>query len=135
MLAFTKEWVESLAQILKNDAGYQEKARGFDSSFQFVVKADPAKGVPESRACGVTLPDCEEYWEGIREGTDYTMSGTYQVFYDILNGKMGATRAITTRKVRLKGNLAKLLKFNAAINRFVEVLGEVDTEYEGDYGK
>jgi len=52
---------------------------------------------------------------------------------DVLTGKIGATKAITMRKLKVKGNLANLLKHKRAIDRYVEVLGEVTAEFEGDY--
>lgn len=135
MYVLTKEWIDVLAEALKADELYQRKAVGFDSSFQFIVEAAPEKGVPEQRACGVNLPQCDETWEGIRPNTDYVMSGPYETFYKIMTGKMGAVMAITTRKVKMKGNLAKLLKYTGAINRYVELLGQVEGDFEGDFGK
>ena len=133
MLAFTKEWIDGVAAILKNDEVYQQKAEGFNSSFQFIVKASPKQGVLEQRTCGINLPQCDEIWEGIHEDTDYLMSGPYKTFHSVLKGEMGAIMAITTRKVKIQGNLARLLKFTGAINRFVEALGEIDCEFEGDF--
>lgn len=133
MLAFSKEWLERVADKLKHDEVYQQKAKGFDSSFQFVIKADPARGVPAEHNVGLTLPDCDEVWEGLRADADYVMTGSYKVLHGIVTGKQGAVMAITTRKVKVKGNLAKLLKFTGATNRFVELLGEIDCEFEGDF--
>jgi putative sterol carrier protein len=133
MLAFSKEWIDALAGRLKEDEFYQEAARGFDAIFQFIVEPEPDKGVPDRKEVGITLPDCSETWEGIRKDANYTMSGKYGVYHSILEGDIGATRAITLRKLRVKGNLANLLKFKKAIDRYVEVLGEVPSDYEGDY--
>jgi len=64
---------------------------------------------------------------------DYTLSGPYGIFIDILNGKIGATKAMVTRKLRLKGNMTNLLKYKRAIDLFVSALGDVETDFEGDY--
>ena len=133
MLAFSKEWIEALAEKLKNDQEYQKAAEGFDSRFQFIVEPEPAKGVNERYAVGLFAPQCDEVWEGIRKDVDYTLSGPYGVFVDILHGKIGATKAMVTRKLRLKGNMTNLLKYKRAVDLFVGALGEVDTEFEGDY--
>ncbi|UCF83572.1 MAG: SCP2 sterol-binding domain-containing protein [Desulfobacteraceae bacterium] len=135
MYAFTKEWISALAEALKRDEEYQHKAKGFDSSFQFVAEPVPEKGVPDQRACGLNLPQCDDNWEGIRSGTDYMMSGPYEIFHKIIKKKMSAVMAITTGKVKVKGNLGKLLKYIGATNRFVQVLGQIETEFEGDFGK
>ena len=49
------------------------------------------------------------------------MTAPYEVFYNIFIGKSSAVKVIATCKARVKGNLAKLLKYTGAINRFVEV--------------
>jgi len=133
LIAFTKEWIEILAEKLKWDEKFQRKAKGFDSFFQFVIDADPANGVAGQRACGLYLPDCNEVWGDIRENTDYSLSGPYKIFHAALTGKTGAVKAITSRKVKVKGKLARLLKYTGAINRMVEVIGEMDSEFEGNY--
>ncbi len=135
MKVFTKEWIDALAEMLRNDETYQDAAEGFDSLFQFIVEPDPGRGVTERRALGIKLPQCDETWEGVRQGVDYTMSGPYGIYYEVLQGRMGTTKAITMRKLRVKGNLARLLKYKRAIDRYVELLGEVDAEFDGDYGR
>lgn len=133
MKAFSKEWIEALAEKLKNDKVYQESAEGFDAVFQFIVEPEPDKGITETKEVGIELPDCDKTWVGVRDDANYTMSGRYGVYYEVMHGKMGATRAITMRKLKVKGNLANLLKYKKAIDRYVEVLGEVEAQYEGDY--
>jgi putative sterol carrier protein len=133
MLTFSKEWIDALAEKLKVDEEYQKAAEGFDAIFQFIVEPEPDRGITERREVGVKLPECDETWEGIRDDANYTMSGKYGVYVDVLKGNMGATKAIAMRKLKVKGNLANLLKFKRAIDRYVEVLGEVPSEFEGDY--
>jgi putative sterol carrier protein len=133
MLAFSKEWIEALAEELKNDDEYQQAAVGFDSRFQFVVEPVPAKGVTERYAVGLKAPQCDEVWEGIRKDVDYTLSGPYSIFVEILNGNIGATKAMVTRKLRLKGNMTNLLKYKRAIDLFVAALGKVETDFEGEF--
>ncbi|MBM3301146.1 MAG: SCP2 sterol-binding domain-containing protein [Deltaproteobacteria bacterium] len=133
MLAFSKEWIETLAEKLKTDSEYQQAAVGFDAIFQFIVEPEPDKGITERREVGIVLPTCDETWEGIRNDANYSMSGKYGVYVDVLNGELGATKAITLRKLKVKGNLANLLKYKKAIDRYVEVLGSVESEFEGPY--
>lgn len=133
MLTFSKEWIDALAEKLKNDDAYQQAAVGFEAIFQFIVEPEPDKGITERKEVGIKLPECDETWQGIRDDANYVMSGKYGVYVDVLGGKIGATKAIALRKLKVKGNLANLLKFKRAIDRYVEVLGEVPSEFEGGY--
>lgn len=133
MLAFSKEWIDAIADKLRTDEAYQSAAQGFDAIFQFIVEPEPDKGIPDRKEVGIKLPQCDETWEGMRDDANYSMSGKYGVYVQVLKGEIGATKAITMRKLKVKGNLANLLKYKRAIDRYVEVLGEVDSEFEGDY--
>ncbi len=126
----THEWLEAAAERLRNDDVYQQKSADFPVNFQFIC--EPSDGVDERRACGLHLPDANALWDGERDVVDYTMVGTYGVYYRVLKGELGATIAIATRRLRVRGNLPKLLKYTGAINRFVEVMQKLDIEFEGD---
>jgi putative sterol carrier protein len=52
----------------------------------------------------------------------------------VLKGKLGATVAIATRKLRVRGNLANLLRYTGAINRFVELMQDLAIELMGEAG-
>ena len=133
MYVFSKEWIDALAEALRSDENYQKKAEGFDSLYQFIATACPKKGVPESMACGLLLPQATETWKGIREDVDYTMTAPYEVYYKIITGKLNAILALTTRKARVQGNFAKMMKYTAATNKFVEIMKELSAQFEGDF--
>jgi putative sterol carrier protein len=75
-----------------------------------------------------------EVWEGQRP-TDFTISGPYSVWVDILRGKMGPTKAIAMRRLRTQGPFLELLQGANRIVRWVEVLRTIPTEFEGDYSE
>lgn len=133
MKVFSKEWIDALAAKLGKDEVYQKAAVGFEAIFQFIVEPEPEKGVADRMEVGIKLPECDQTWQGVRDDANYTMSAKYGVYVDVLTGRIGATKAIATRKLKVKGNLANLLKYKRAIDRFVEVLGEVESVFEGDY--
>lgn len=133
MKAFSKEWIDALALKLKNDEAYQDAAVGFDAIFQFIVEPEPDRDIPDRKEVGIVLPACDETWVGVRDDANYVMSGKYGAYVDVLSGNMGATRAITLRKLKVKGNLANLLKFKRAIDLYVEALGDIPSEFEGGY--
>jgi putative sterol carrier protein len=135
MRFLSKEWVDHLAEQLKQDEKYQKKAKGFNSYYQIVAEADPAKGVTEQRSAGLLLPQATETWEGIREDVDYTMTAPYEVFYKIFTGQLGAILAITSGKAKITGNYAKMMRYTAGANMFVQNMKKMPTVFEGDFQK
>ncbi len=133
MLFLSKEWAESLAQMLKTDEKYQRKGKGFDSTYQMIALPCPEKGVSATRACGFLLPTVTDVWEGIREDVDYTMTASYDVFHQIFKGKLGPMVAVTTGKAKIAGSLTKMMRYTAATNLFVNTMMKVDTQFEGDF--
>jgi hypothetical protein len=54
---------------------------------------------------------------------------------DILRGKIGATMAIASRRLRTQGPFLQLLQGGSRIVRWVEILRTVPTEFEGTYAQ
>ncbi len=75
-----------------------------------------------------------DVWEGQRP-TLFTLSGPYGVWVDILRGKMGATKAITMRKLKTHGPFLQLLAGSKRIIRWVEILRTIPTEFEGQFAQ
>jgi putative sterol carrier protein len=75
-----------------------------------------------------------EVWLGQRP-TDFTLSAPYGAWVDILRGKMGATKAIATRRLRTQGPFLQLLQGGNRIIRWVEILRTIPTEFEGTYAQ
>ncbi len=44
-------------------------------------------------------------------------------------------KALMTRKLKVKGDLMKLLKYSDGILRWVEILKTIPTEFEGQYSQ
>ena len=133
MKAYSEEHLNTCAEILKNDAEYQKKAKGYDSYFQIIVTPEPDKGVTETYGLGYYLPDFHDIWMGVREDADITLTAPYSIHHQILLGKLNAVKAIMTRKAKIKGPMAKVLKYNSATNHFVKVLQSVPVEFDGDF--
>lgn len=135
MQFLSQEWVDHLAEQLKQDEKYQKKAKGFDSYYQIIAEPDPVRGITEQRAAGLLLPQATETWVGIRDKVDYTMTAPYEIFYKIFTGQLGPILAITSGKAKIAGNYAKMMRFTAGANMFVQNMKMMPTEFEGDFQK
>jgi len=130
----TLEYLEAARERSNGDPKYLELAKGNNESYTLVLHPDPAQGVTETTIIGFDNLDgkMNNLWEGQRP-TLFTLSGPYGVWVDILRGKMGATKAITMRKLRTQGPFLQLLAGSKRIIRWVEILRTIPTEFEGTY--
>ncbi len=130
------EYLEQVKQKSNSDPAYLELAKGNNESYTLVLEPEPAQGVTEQIVIGFDNVDgkMNGYWVGERP-TLFTLSGAYGVWVDILRGKMGATKAITMRKLKTQGPFLQLLQGANRIIRWVEILRSIPTEFEGKYSQ
>jgi putative sterol carrier protein len=130
------EYLEEAKKRSNADPEYLELAKGNNDSYTLVLQSERDKGVTEQIVVGFDNVDgkMNEVWEGQRP-TDFTISGPYGVWVDILRGKMGPTKAIAMRRLTTQGPFLELLQGANRIIRWVEVLRTIPTEFEGEYAE
>lgn len=130
------EYLEETKKRSNSDPEYLELAKGDTESYTLVLQEEPDKGVGEHIVVGFDIADgkMNEVWLGERP-TDFTITGPYGVWVDILRGKMGPTKAIAMRKLKTQGPFLQLLQRSDRVVRWVEVLRTIPTEFEGDYAE
>jgi hypothetical protein len=129
-------YLEEVKKRSNADPKYLELARGNNESYTLVLQPEPVKGVTEQIIVGFDNVDgkMNELWLGQRP-TQFTLSAPYGAWVDILRGKMGATKAIASRKLKTQGPFLQLLQGANRITYWVEILRTIPTEFEGDYAQ
>lgn len=132
----TLEYLEAAKLKSNSDRQYLELAKGNNESYTLVLEPEPAQGIAGQTVIGFDNLDgkMNQVWVGQRP-TLFTLSGPYGVWVDILRGKMGATKAITMRKLKTQGPFLQLLQGANRIIRWVEILRTIPTEFEGNYSQ
>ncbi len=130
------EWLEEAKKRSNADEKYLELAKGHNASYTLVLEPEPDKDVTTTTIIGFDNVDglMNEVWHGERP-TEFTLSAPYGAWVDILRGKMGATKAIATRRLRTQGPFLQLLQGGNRIIRWVEILRTIPTEFEGIYAQ
>jgi len=132
----SSEYLQEAKRRTNSDEKYLELAKDEYASYTFVIKAEPEEGVDRDLVIGYTVDDgtISDIWLGERE-TDFTITGKYEVWIRVLLGKLGATKALMMRKLKVKGNLLKLMKYTKPTLRWLEILRTIPTEFHGEYSK
>jgi putative sterol carrier protein len=134
MLLGSKEWWEKAKEVVNGDAEYFEAAKNIRKTYTFRVQAEPENGIPNDILMGYKIDGGKivEYWDADRP-TDFVISGPYKVWHQIMKGEMGPIKAMTMRKLAIKGSLPELLKDTKATIRWVALLQTIPTEFHGNY--
>lgn len=130
------EYLEEVKKRTNNDQKYLELAKEENASYTFIIEAEPEKGVNNTITLGYNVEGGKitNIWLG-EKNTDFIISGKYGVWVDILLGNLGVTKAFLTRKLKVRGNLMKLLKLSKATEYWLEILRKIPTEFHGEYSK
>ena len=136
MKVCSPEWLAEAKKRTNEDEKHRELAKGNNESYTLVLEPELDKGVTTTTIIGFDNVDglMNEVWEGLRP-TVFTLSAPYGAWVDILRGKMGATKAIATRRLRTQGPFLQLLQGGNRIIRWVEILRTIPTEFEGTYAQ
>ena len=134
MLLGSKEWWDKAMEIVNSDEEYYKLAKNINKSYTFKVLAEPENGINENIIMGYKIENGKmtDHWENERP-TDFVISGPYKVWYQIIKGKLGPVKAMTMRKLKVKGSLPEMLKYNKATLRWVDLLRTIETEFHGNY--
>jgi len=132
----SKEYLKEVMKRSNADEKYLKLAKGENASYTFMIQAEPEKGVEKDIVLGYTVEDgvTTDIWLGERK-TEFTISGKYGVWVNILIGKTGVTKAFLMRKLKVRGNLMKIIKMSKATERWLEILRTIPTEFHGEYAK
>jgi len=132
----SREYMEEVCRRTNADEKYRTLAKGQFETYTLVLEAEPGKGIPASVVVGFDCQDGEfkDIWQGSKP-TQFTLSAPYGTWVDILRGKLGATKAITMRMLKVQGPFLQLLKGGNRVLRWVDILRTIPTEFDGGYAQ
>ena len=126
------EWVEAFKEALNASEAYKKSAAKWEGDFYFIVS--PGKGLTEPVKFYLDLwhGQCREAY--IVEGDDdknpeFVIEGTLDVYRQIFEHKLDPIRALVSRKLKLKGNLGKIMRSVKATLDLVNAAASVPTTY------
>lgn len=67
--------------------------------------------------------------EGNGPEATFCLSGDYAVYAEVLRGSMDAARAISTGRLKLKGNLLQIMRLTPFVQVFTDALSAVPTSF------
>lgn len=122
----TEEWASAVEDALNAHDGFKGAISNADLGLQFHVSETPHGDVSYyMKAAGGTA----ELAMGELEDADVTVSQTYDTASAISRGELNTQTAFMTGKLKVSGNLAKLMMHQAAIQQWQAAVKDIDVEY------
>lgn len=130
----TPEWVDSYEKLIQSDETYKEVARGWEGTVALHSLAQPDIGIERD---GYVLMDL---WHGecrkirivppeVGEAADYVITASYWTWKKARTGELDTNKALMQGKMKLKGDLGKLVRYSQAVTR----LGDLSRQLEGRF--
>ncbi|MDQ6637187.1 MAG: SCP2 sterol-binding domain-containing protein [Candidatus Dormibacteraeota bacterium] len=129
--AFSPDWAAQFKAEVNGSEGYRKAAKGWKWTVGLVVEAEPQKNFPEARGIVMDLFDGEA--REVRIGTaddaracDFVLTSSYSRWKEVAQKKLDATRGMLSGKIKLKGDLATIVRYTKASQQLTEATTRVD---------
>lgn len=131
----SQEWVDAFKAALNSSEAYKVSAAKWEGDFYFIVSPKGTIKEPVKFYMDLWHGECREAY--IVEGDDdkspeFVIEGTLDVYRQIFEHKLDPIRALVSRKLKLKGNLGKIMRSVKATLDLVNAAASVDTAYPGE---
>jgi len=128
---FSEEWVKEYVKVINKSEEYAKAAKDWEGDFLFVVEPDNG---------GETLYAYINLYHGkAKDGfavkdpskinAAYEFRGKLSDWKDLLDGKIDPIRGLITGKFKLKGNMAKVMRYAKAAKILVDLTKKIETEW------
>ncbi len=128
-------WFEKLKEKLNSDPQYAKIAHNWEWDLLFAIEADEVLKDPLYVYMDLWHGSCREV--KIVEDTNetkatFTLSAPYSNYVSLLSGKLDPMQAMLTRKLRVQGNMAIMMRNVPTVLDFVRCCREITEGFVGD---
>jgi putative sterol carrier protein len=123
----TKEWLDALALALQAHEGFKGATATTELTLQFEVSDAPAGTEPVYL---ITLGGGSvQATAGPGASPDVTIVNSYETAVAVAKGELNTQMAFMTGKIKVSGNMTKLITNQAMLTQFASATAAMDVEY------
>ncbi|MEX0666949.1 MAG: SCP2 sterol-binding domain-containing protein [Acidimicrobiia bacterium] len=122
----TEEWADEVSSILNSHPGFKSAIANADLGIVYNVSGTPGGDVSYFIK---TTAGAAELGLGTLDNPDVTVGSTYDTAASISKGDLNTQTAFMTGKLKVGGNLAKLMMHQAVINQWAAAVKDMPVEY------
>ncbi|MGH7862160.1 MAG: SCP2 sterol-binding domain-containing protein [Candidatus Dormibacteraceae bacterium] len=135
--AFSDDWAAQFKDQINSSAAYRESARGWRWTVGLVVEAEPDRNFQVGR--GVVLDLYEGEARAVQvtdveaaQDCSFVISAPYSRWKQVAQKELDPTRGMLQGKLRLKGNLPTIVRYNKAARELTECTSRIDVAWPDD---
>lgn len=126
----TNEWAQAMMTALNGSAAYKKEAQKWEGDMFFVCTT--GEGIAEEIVTYFDLwhGDCRDAYvvaSSAEKSPEFTIAAPLSVWKKVVAGELDPIKGLTTRQLKLKGNMLKILRTPKAAIEMVNAAKTVDT--------
>jgi putative sterol carrier protein len=125
-------WIKALMQDLNKSAAYADAAKTWEGDFYFIIEPSGKVEKPLILYMDLWHGKCREAFEVTDESAKapvFRMSAPLATWKKVLTKQLDPIQGLVTGQLRLKGNMAMVMKSIKAAKELVEACTRVETEF------
>jgi len=128
------EWIKELSRRLNASASYERSAKDWEGDFVFVVEPDAAYSGTAYLFLGLyhgKSPDATALANDDERTAEFVIRAPFSVWRQVIEGKLDPIQGMMTRKLKLTGNMMKVMRYPKAAKEIVDCCALVPTDFGG----
>lgn len=125
------EWAEAFRTALNQNSAYQEAARAWEGDILFLVRSTDPNAPTPGVHLGLAHGQCTSatYHADARNvASEFVYEGTPENWARLLRKEVDPVKAILDGTFKIRGNLAKAMRFTRAAKELVETAASVPAD-------
>jgi len=128
----SEEWINLFKDAVNKNEAYADAAKDWEGDFLFIATPDDKLDAETVFWVDLWHGKCREV--GVvpsrdAKKTEFIYEGKYGNWVKLINGEIGPIRGLLTRKFKLTGSMAKIMKYTRAASELVGCASKVPTEF------
>jgi putative sterol carrier protein len=121
----SEEWAKAVTEAVNSSDGFKQQAAGKSVKLQYVI------ATPDGEVKYFTeLKDGQAHVAiGEIDGPEATLSSDYDTSAALFRNELNATAAYMSGKLKIQGDLMRLMQLQGLVNTIPEATKDIDVEY------
>ncbi len=131
----TDAWIKQLGAECNKSETYRQAARNWEGDLYFIVEPEGRLEEPVYMYIDLYHGHCRQAFvpeDYTSLNPEFSISAPVSVWKEIADGKIDPIKALLTRKLSLKGNMAKIMRNVKAANALIDCSTNFETEFPLD---
>ena len=126
------EWIKELSSQLNASESYERSAKDWEGDFVFVIEPDEAYDDVSYLFLGLfhgKSPDAAELVSEDERETAFVIRAPFSAWRQVIEGKLDPIQGMMTRRLKLQGDMMKIMRYPKAAKEIVDCCALVPTDF------